>query len=225
VEGYHGNATYGSPFDCMICACPLPIDSNNFATGCEVSPDGYSISCDCKPGYTGHKCQSCANGFYGRPEYEGDYCKPCECSGNIDPLKPGSCDSVSGECLQCLNNTSGTACNLCAPGYYGDAVLLKDCKSCICDDNGTAYCNSYNGICECLPNVIGDKCDRCLDNHYGFDSGLGCKPCDCGQAAYSRQCDDHTGECACKAGVTGRQCDRCLPGYWNYGPGENDFVI
>lgn len=28
IEGYHGNATIGSPNDCMICACPLPIDSN-----------------------------------------------------------------------------------------------------------------------------------------------------------------------------------------------------
>jgi laminin, alpha 3/5 len=76
----------------MICACPLPIDSNNFATGCEVSPDGFSISCDCKPGYTGHKCQSCANGFYGSPEIPGEICKPCQCSGNIDPSMPGSCD-------------------------------------------------------------------------------------------------------------------------------------
>lgn len=28
IEGYHGNATYGTPYDCMICACPLPYDSN-----------------------------------------------------------------------------------------------------------------------------------------------------------------------------------------------------
>lgn len=43
VEGYYGNATYGTPYDCMICACPLPVDSNNFAYGCDVTPDGYSI--------------------------------------------------------------------------------------------------------------------------------------------------------------------------------------
>lgn len=29
----------------------------------------------------------------------------------------------------CLNNTSGQACNLCAPGFYGDAIKLKDCQS------------------------------------------------------------------------------------------------
>lgn len=28
IAGYHGDATGGSPYDCLICACPLPIDSN-----------------------------------------------------------------------------------------------------------------------------------------------------------------------------------------------------
>jgi laminin alpha 3/5 len=178
IEGYYGNATYGTPYDCMICACPLPVDSNNFAYGCEVSPDGYSISCDCKPGYTGHKCQSCASGFYGRPEIEGEVCKPCDCSGNIDPSMPGSCDSVTGECIHCLNNTFGTACNLCAPGFYGDAIIAKDCKTCICDDLGTDHCDPATGDCVCQTNVEGEKCDRCLPDHYGFETGYGCAPCD-----------------------------------------------
>lgn len=217
VEGYYGNATFGTPYDCMICACPLPIDSNNFAFGCDVSPDGYSISCDCKPGYTGHKCQSCANGFFGRPEVEGEVCKPCECSGNIDPSIPGSCDSVTGECIHCLNNTFGAACNLCAPGFYGEAIGQR-CQSCVCDNIGTYECDNYSGKCVCLPNVIGEKCDLCADDHYGFESGYGCAPCECGVASNSTQCDDHSGECACKPGVGGRQCDRCLPGFYNYGP-------
>lgn len=28
IAGYYGNATRGYPDDCMICACPLPIESN-----------------------------------------------------------------------------------------------------------------------------------------------------------------------------------------------------
>lgn len=216
IEGFYGNATYGSPYDCMICACPMPIEGNNFATSCEVSEDGYQIHCECKPGYTGARCESCAAGFFGEPEKEGNFCVPCECSGNIDPNVPGSCDSVTGECLLCLNNTFGAACNLCAPGFYGDAIDLKDCQSCVCDQMGTEYCDSHVGTCHCLRNVVGDKCDRCDDDHYGFDSGLGCKSCDCGVASESTQCDDHTGDCRCMPGVTGRQCDRCQPGYWNY---------
>ncbi|XP_053667229.1 laminin subunit alpha [Anopheles marshallii] len=216
IEGFYGNATRGTPNDCMICACPLPVESNNFATSCEVSEDGYEIHCDCKPGYHGEKCQSCAPGYYGQPQVEGEFCKPCDCSGNINANEPGACDSVSGECLLCLNNTFGRACNLCAPGFYGDAVREKDCQSCICDKTGMDYCDNVVGTCNCLPNVIGEKCDRCDDDHYGFESGRGCTLCDCGIASNSSQCDDNTGKCACKPGVTGRQCDRCEPGYWNY---------
>lgn len=62
IEGYYGNATIGTYTDCMICACPLPIESNNFAVGCEVSEDGNHIHCICKEGYAGHKCHYCANG-------------------------------------------------------------------------------------------------------------------------------------------------------------------
>lgn len=153
--------------------------------------------------------------FYGNPEIEGEICRPCECSGNIDPDTPGSCDSLTGECRLCLNNTFGAACNLCAPGFYGDAIGAKDCQSCACDDLGIRYCDNTNGKCVCLPNVEGEKCDRCVRDHYGFNSGYGCTPCDCG-VANSTQCDDHTGQCACKYGVTGQHCDKCLPGFWDY---------
>jgi len=43
----------------------------SFATGCEVSPDGNKISCDCLPGYFGARCESCNAGFYGSPETPG----------------------------------------------------------------------------------------------------------------------------------------------------------
>ncbi|CAH0382822.1 unnamed protein product [Bemisia tabaci] len=214
--GYHGNATTGTPNDCLICACPLPIESNNFATGCEVTDDGERISCQCIPGYFGARCESCSAGYYGNPEHEGDFCKPCSCSGNINPSDPSSCDSITGECTHCLNNTFGTACQYCAPGYFGDAVNLKDCQSCACDKCGTEKCDDKTGICQCMTNVIGEKCDRCADKHYGFSTCHGCRACDCQLASESLQCDDHTGQCKCKPGVTGRTCDRCISGYWDY---------
>ena len=217
-EGYYGNATIGTPSDCLICACPLPIASNNFATGCKVNEQGDKISCDCQPGYHGARCESCAAGFFGTPEIEDAYCQPCECSGNIDTNELDACDSVTGECLRCLNNTYGEACNLCAPGFFGDAVQRKDCQSCVCDFCGMEKCDSYNGICQCKRNVIGEKCDRCEINHYGFNTCNGCESCDCGLASESSQCDDTTGQCRCRPGVTGRKCDRCVAGYWNYGP-------
>lgn len=216
IKGYYGNATNGDPNDCLICACPLPIEGNNFAIGCEVSEDGQHIRCECEEGYTGETCQSCARGYFGDPTALGGFCQPCNCSGNIDPLEEGACDSVTGSCLKCKNNTFGKACELCSPMHYGDAINLKDCQSCLCDQTGTAVCDSYSGTCNCLPNVIGSKCDRCEEDHYGFDSKAGCSPCECAVASNSTQCDDHSGNCRCKPGVTGRQCDECMPGFWNY---------
>lgn len=216
VAGYHGNATHGTPFDCMICACPLPIASNNFADSCDVSHDGTEIACECQEGYMGTLCDSCAPGYYGQPQIVGDYCKPCNCSGNIDLDNPASCDTVSGECLVCLNNAAGPACGLCAPGFFGDAVLNKDCTQCHCDECGTSECSHSDGSCQCQENVVGDKCDRCADNHYGFATCRGCRACNCGLASESSQCDDHTGQCRCKPGTAGRNCERCASGFWNY---------
>src|SRR5688500_15701875 len=106
----------------------LSLFISSFANTCEVSTDGLYIRCECKPGYIGARCDYCGAGFYGRPDVPGGSCQPCSCSGNIDSSSIESCDSVTGECLRCLNNTFGSACELCAPGYYGDAIALKDCK-------------------------------------------------------------------------------------------------
>uniref|UniRef100_T1J097 Laminin subunit alpha n=1 Tax=Strigamia maritima TaxID=126957 RepID=T1J097_STRMM len=129
VEGFHGDATIGSPYDCFICACPHPTMSNNFAKSCEFSPLGNEIHCECKEGYFGPQCSFCAAGYYGRPNITNEYCKPCECNNNIDSSSFGACDSLTGECVQCLNNTFGAACEICAPDHFGDAVELKNCKN------------------------------------------------------------------------------------------------
>jgi len=148
----------------------------------------------------------------------GETCKPCECSGNIDVNDPQSCDTVTGACLQCMNNTGGPACNLCARGYYGDAILSKDCKTCSCHECGTLDCDPASGDCHCLNNVMGLDCDKCAPDHWGLSlcDGGGCRPCDCDIASSYSQCEDATGQCPCKKGTTGRRCDRCAPGYWNY---------
>ncbi|XP_074594778.1 laminin subunit alpha [Brevipalpus obovatus] len=221
-SGYFGNATQGTPEDCVICPCPVPSTSNNFAEACEerrvVTSRGPVVEfrCFCKPGYTGSHCEFCDAGFYGNPRMQGDYCKQCQCNSNINPKDPASCDPLTGRCLKCLYNSTGDACEECASGFFGDSIVRKDCKECKCDQLGTRYCNRTTGECICHPNVIGDDCSQCKPDHYGFPEGRGCRPCLCGEAANGTSCDLTTGQCNCMPGVAGRTCDHCEPGYWDY---------
>uniref|UniRef100_A0A3Q2D6Y2 Laminin EGF-like domain-containing protein n=1 Tax=Cyprinodon variegatus TaxID=28743 RepID=A0A3Q2D6Y2_CYPVA len=66
----------------------------------------------------GPHCDQCSPGFYNAS----GTCVPCDCSGNADPQGPPQlCDPKSGTCLSCINNTSGSRCQECAPGFVGDA--------------------------------------------------------------------------------------------------------
>lgn len=38
-----------------------------------------------------------------------------------------SCDSLTGTCMGCMHHTAGVRCEVCAPGFYGDAVAAKNC--------------------------------------------------------------------------------------------------
>ena len=82
-----------------------------------------------------HLCR-CAPGYYGSPTQPGGMCRKCNCGGNIDPLVPGSCDSVTGACNICANNTEGEYCERCRPGYFGSARngdCRRECKFVVTD--------------------------------------------------------------------------------------------
>uniref|UniRef100_A0A8C2S9K1 Laminin subunit alpha 1 n=1 Tax=Capra hircus TaxID=9925 RepID=A0A8C2S9K1_CAPHI len=220
LPGFYGLPSRGTPGDCQPCACPLSTASNNFSPTCHLD-DGDEVVCDqCAPGYTGDWCERCADGYYGNPTVPGDSCVPCNCSGNVDLLQPGSCDSVTGECLRCLGNTDGPHCERCADGFYGDAVTAKNCRGCECHGQGSlsAVCHPETGLCECKPYVTGQRCDQCLYGYYGLDSGLGCLPCNCSAGSLSDDCTPE-GQCLCIPGVAGEKCDRCARGFYAYQDG------
>ncbi|XP_071119471.1 laminin subunit alpha-like [Haliotis cracherodii] len=214
LTGYFGDPAFGG---CQICACPLPLSSNNFAVSCVISDNGLTTFCECLPGYYGPNCESCASGHYGNPYKVGEGCQQCGCSGNINLNDPYSCDRYTGECLICLNNTAGSYCDSCQEWFYGDAIQRKNCASCACNQCGSESCDSGNGVCTCKPNVIGLDCDQCAPYTWGFEYCTGCNRCDCGSASISPQCDLRTGQCECQPNVLGQKCDQCQQGYWNYG--------
>ncbi|XP_058247538.1 laminin subunit alpha-2 isoform X3 [Hemibagrus wyckioides] len=205
--GYYGDATRGTPDDCRPCACPLRTPSNNFSPTCHQDRDGQVVCDRCRVGYAGPHCDRCDNGYFGSPGVVGGSCSPCNCSGNLDLSVPRSCDPVTGACLRCRGGYAGPNCETCADGYYGDAIVAKDCQPCGCNINGSVseVCNKETGQCQCHQNVLGRVCDECIPGHW-LDSGM-CKPCVCsGRGSMSPHCDSE-GRCVCRPGFVGRRCD------------------
>ncbi|KAK7835355.1 hypothetical protein U0070_017891, partial [Myodes glareolus] len=119
------------------------------------------------------------------------------------------CDSLSGSCLICKPGTTGRYCELCADGYFGDAVDAKNCQPCHCNSNGSfsEVCHTRTGQCECRPNVQGRRCDECKLSTWWDSAKQFCELCDCSPlGSVSPQCD-MTGRCICKSGFVGKQCN------------------
>jgi coxsackievirus/adenovirus receptor len=219
--GFYGDATQGSADDCQRCPCPYSNGPGQFGSACEVTPSNTVVCTSCFPGHTGPNCEICMDGYFGDPK--GDRgnitgCSDCSCNGNIDLQATGNCDTETGECLKCIDNTGGRFCQICKEGYFGDAMVAKNCQRCNCVQSGTLpdnQCGHRTGICNCKSNVVGDDCGNCAPNHYGLESGFGCTPCDCyAMGSETLQCDD-SGQCNCKPGVGGQKCDVCLDQFYD----------
>ncbi|XP_053101455.1 laminin subunit alpha-5 isoform X2 [Hemicordylus capensis] len=216
-DGFVGNSSLDGPLQCIGCPCPLSVASNNFAIGCIHK--GSTTQCLCKPGYAGVSCERCAPGYYGNPLVIGSSCQPCDCSGNADPnMLFSDCDSLTGFCTGCMYNTAGPQCEVCAPGFHGDALLAKNCTECSCMPCGTESCDSRTGQCHCKPGVTGQHCDQCQEGHYGYETCSGCRKCDCDIGSVSADCHAQSGHCSCNPGVSGSRCQQCSPGYWGLSP-------
>nr|XP_045009937.1 laminin subunit alpha-4 isoform X2 [Jaculus jaculus] len=157
LDGYIGDSIRGAPRFCQPCPCPLP-HLANFAESC-YRKNG-AVRCICKENYAGPNCERCAPGYYGNPLLVGSTCKKCDCSGNSDPnLIFEDCDEVTGQCRNCLRNTTGFKCERCAPGYYGDARTAKNCAVCNC---GGGPCDSVTGRCLEEGFELPTGCDQCI---------------------------------------------------------------
>nr|XP_055024603.1 multiple epidermal growth factor-like domains protein 9 [Misgurnus anguillicaudatus] len=100
-------------------ACtPCPCSSDSSTGSCHLDSSGRPVCDQCKPGFTGLTCDVCTDGSF----KSAGVCVPCDCNGNSDPrTNPQICHPESGHCHRCINNTAGTHCEICAPGYIGDA--------------------------------------------------------------------------------------------------------
>ncbi|XP_044579343.1 basement membrane-specific heparan sulfate proteoglycan core protein isoform X2 [Cotesia glomerata] len=152
--------------------------------------------CSCPVGYTGLSCEDCAVGYTRASEglYLGT-CEPCNCNGHST-----HCDPETGTCENCGDHTTGDNCEICEPGYQGNATqgTSEDCRRsgetlptrCNCNPAGSQYDQCISGQCTCKSNVEGLDCNRCKPSTFGLSSENpnGCNECFCN--GVSNQCHE-----------------------------------
>ncbi|XP_040387699.1 multiple epidermal growth factor-like domains protein 9 [Cygnus olor] len=194
-----GGSPAGEPCNCSAVGS---VD----AASCHGTP-GH---CVCLEGYTGPRCESCAQGFH--PDPSRQRCLPCGCSpaGAIG----SSCDD-DGRC-QCKVGVTDLKCDRCSDGYY--RLNETACEPCQCNNHSTA-CDRLTGTClHCQGNTEGKHCELCKEGFYR--SASACHRCPCSTVASTGTCRIQPGEAAptcdkCKAGYTGPNCNQCDSGYYN----------
>ncbi|NXS28960.1 LAMA4 protein, partial [Pomatostomus ruficeps] len=197
-----------------------PCNCNGNANRCL---DGSGICVDCQRNTTGQHCEECPDGFIG-DVVRGvpTFCQPCPCPLPALANFAVSCYRKSGSvrCV-CKENYAGPNCERCAPGYYGNPLLIgSTCKKCDCNGNSDPNlifedCDEVTGQCRnCLHHTSGFQCERCAPGYYGDARfAKNCTACNCG----GRMCDSQTGECLADSpevstdtGCPTISCDKCI---------------
>lgn len=127
--GFYGDPTQGQADDCKPCACPLLEESNNFSPSCvasQAATGGY-VCTQCPRGYTGDRCDRCAEGFFGSPSTLGGRCVPCDCGPGVNTSIAGWCDHETGLCTRC-RGTINDDCKTCPPRHVLTDVGCKVCE-------------------------------------------------------------------------------------------------
>ncbi|CAD5209051.1 unnamed protein product [Bursaphelenchus xylophilus] len=207
----------------------LDVAVESSETDSEAVAIGVEQCGDCPEGHAGLSCQNPADGFT-RTRPAGYLNDPDDIVlvGNVTRCACNShsevCHPETGRCQECAHNTVGDFCDLCKPGYYGNATKGQpdSCKKCACpslENSFSATCRPTNNgndyICDaCKPGYTGKYCEMCLPGFYGQPSQVGgsCQPCSCHPHGSAHHvCNNVTGQCQCQSGVEGRDCSVCSP--------------
>ncbi|WAR16738.1 LAMA5-like protein [Mya arenaria] len=191
------------------------------AQGCSEGKCMDDGTCSCITNFEGDKCEVCVHGKYGVHCDKNCLSENCRCTNKTDCIscKQGFFD-VSPFCFKqcsvgckdicndegyctCQLQFSGSTCENCKPGYYGDNCITPCTNGCI---DGT--CNK-DGTCNCLPKFTGPMCETC-------DAGYHGDTCDklCGQGCTGDVCNRDDGTCDCEFNYKGAICDTCNDGFF-----------
>ncbi|XP_053387521.1 multiple epidermal growth factor-like domains protein 10 [Mercenaria mercenaria] len=149
------------------------------STGCVKGTcrqvDG-SCNAGCKPGFKGHRCDSCVSGKYG-PNCDLDCprnCISCLSNSNCTECKLGfygeTCTDICSSCCHGICLLASGQCMKCKHGFYGDFCNnTKTCKDGLYGINCSKPCINVDYHCQkCLTNESGmyGGCINCNSAYY-----------------------------------------------------------
>uniref|UniRef100_A0A8C9MD30 Laminin subunit alpha-3 n=1 Tax=Panthera tigris altaica TaxID=74533 RepID=A0A8C9MD30_PANTA len=152
--GYYRDSKGAYTGRCVPCNC------NGHSNRCQ---DGSGICINCQHNTAGEHCERCKEGHYGNAIH--GHCSVCPCP-HSNSFATGCV--VTGENVRCSCKPgyTGTQCERCAPGYFGNPQKLGgSCRPCNCNNNGQlGSCHPLTGDCidqEPKGGSPGEECDDC----------------------------------------------------------------
>nr|XP_033778769.1 basement membrane-specific heparan sulfate proteoglycan core protein isoform X4 [Geotrypetes seraphini] len=132
-SGFFGDATKGTSEACRPCPCPTTDPWRRYSDTCFLDIDGQPTCDNCAPGYTGRRCERCAEGFEGNPFQPGGKCqKSGESLQQCDERGSRTPSSATTSCL-CKPNVVGNRCDECKSGaFYLSDKNPEGCLKCFC---------------------------------------------------------------------------------------------
>uniref|UniRef100_A0A0R3RFI4 Laminin subunit alpha-2 n=1 Tax=Elaeophora elaphi TaxID=1147741 RepID=A0A0R3RFI4_9BILA len=208
LQGIYIRATYNYPSTGDAASInEISIDVAVWDNTTDPSTNSIAIGveqCECPQGYDGNSCQDPAEGYCRKrqPDFlnsPDDLAlvggpQPCACNGHST-----TCEAETCRCTNCEHNTYGDYCELCKPGYQGNALIGgAACTKCACPLPD----NSFSDTCLAVGHGRGYVCDACKPGY----TGLYCENC---LSGYYGNPNIETGQCECRPGLSGRDCSLC----------------
>lgn len=206
-------------FECIDCQDNCKCTCGNTCESCFgnfVFNETQKTCSQCKIGYNGELCDSCAEGFKisNNSDVSNKNISCFEC-------KDGFGKTIDGDCKPCLNDClcskAGTCDKCVGPGFD----ITQNCSSCLeayfnsssCDSCAVGFGLNQFNICEpCLPNcdcMTSLTCDYCLETDH-LDPKSNCTEC---LAGYKSNSSVKCGECEPTYGQDeNRYCFPCIEG-------------